>query len=215
VRALGPATRYPLPPVSDRVDDPRMSRAQRDASAKLGGLWPAARNPSFVGLAGAVVAVFALVARTWATAWTTADLIACLVVAAVLIVAGTTAGLVEKNIDQRGLELDEGIKDTGRGTSFSSSPPGHKNAHDTVKSRLLEARYDRKFMIAHAPGGEHVFVLLPPDDFAQWKTSQRISAEYLEGFRRELARDLNLQVSILETPGDWSADTAPPERLSG
>jgi hypothetical protein len=182
-----------------------MSSARGGVSGKLAAFWEAARNPSFVSLAGGVIAVFALVARTWAAAWTTADLIACLVVAAVLIVAGTTAGLVEKNIDRRGRE---DAKDTARRAGSGTPSPGLKHALDRVADKLSATQYSSRFMIAPAPGGgEEVILLLPPDDFS------RIRDEDLELFAQALERELKLKVSIIEIPEDWSRRT-PPARFS-
>lgn len=164
-----------------------------------------AQYGAWISLAlAAVIVLFALAAITWVAAWTTTDLITCLVFGAVLIVVGAAADLAGRYIDTRVPKpRKEGATEaTERLRSERPSPsgsPGLKNVLNEVAEAFSLAGYTGTFMIAPAgDGGERVFVVLPEDHFTEWKDSRKISQERLEHFERLLAGILESKVAVVE-----------------
>jgi hypothetical protein len=174
------------------------------------------RSPARIGAwislgLGAVIVLFTLAAITWATSWTTTDLITGLIFGAVLIALGTAAGLAERYVNTRDPK-DGGTQAAESPRSAAPSPsraPGLKQVLDEEQHRKVEAAfktvgYHGRLMIASAPGRAEVFVVLPPDKYAEWKFSDEQRAQ----FERHLARELESEVRIMETSRTWPAHPA-------
>jgi hypothetical protein len=171
-----------------------------------------ARYGAWISLGlGAVIVLFALAAITWATSWTTTDLITGLIFGAVLIALGTTTDLAGRYIDTRGPK-DDAAKATESPRTAAPSlsrSPGLKKVldeeqHRTVEAAFKTAGYPGRLMIASAPSSAEVFVILQPDQYADWKFSD----EQLAQFEQYLARQLESEVRILGTSRAWPAPPA-------
>jgi hypothetical protein len=168
-----------------------------------------ARYGAWISLGlGAVIVLFALAAITWATSWTTTDLITGLIFGAVLIALGTVADLAGRYIDTR-VPKDSATKviESPHSEAPSSSRKNvlSEKPHQAVEDAFKNAGYRGPLVVASAPGhAEHVFVVLQPDKYADWNYPH----EQLVQLERALERELALKVSAVGTFRDRPTDPA-------